>query len=307
MKALWWLRTVSMFIILTIILVLIGALVSVLFSDNWLFGLSVMMAVSLVMCFVSYFFSKQMALMAARAKIVSEAEYPRLYSIVRDVANRAGMPMPEVGISPDMSPNAFATGRNPRNAAIVCTRGILDLLPDDELRGVIAHEMAHIRNRDILLMSIASAIASIISYLARMLWWAAIFSGGNRNDNNRLVLLIVAIAAQILVPIAAILIQLGISRNREYLADETGARIIDDPRALARALDHLEKGNDYFNVHTSTRSRDRKNPTDDYAHANMWIADPLKKGGLISRLFSTHPPMYERIKKLNKLAEQMGR
>jgi heat shock protein HtpX len=187
------------------------------------------------------------------------------------------------------------------------------MLPDDELRGVIAHEMSHIKNRDILVMSITAALASIVSYMARMLMWMVIFApSGGRDDNSRIALIAVAIAAQILVPIAAILVQLGISRNREYLADETGAKMINDPRALARALDHLEKGNDFIQAkyaedrYRETAKQDKYNPANDYDYAHMYIANPLKKGSLLAGLFSTHPPMEERIARLNRLADKMG-
>ena len=309
MKLFWRVRTLSMFAIMTLILMGLGAIISVLFMDNWMIGMVIMAAVSLLMCFISYYKSKELALAHARARIISEEECPRLFAIVREVAEKAELPMPEIGISPEMSPNAFATGRNPQNAAVVCTEGILNLLPDDELRGVIAHEMSHVKNRDILVMSIASALASIISYVARMMWWMAFLTPSSKDDNgNRLIFIAVTLAAQIFVPIAALLVQLGISRNREYLADETGAMIIKDPRALARALDHLERGNEAVQAYREAhpRSNDRNNPANDYDYAHMWIADPLKKGSLISRLFSTHPPMSERIERLNKLAEKMG-
>ena len=305
----WWrFRTLSMFTVLTLILVMFGSIVSVLFVNSWMIGAMIMVIVSLAMCFFSYYKSKDLALRSARARIVSEDEYPRLYAIVREVSEKAGLPMPEVGISPDMSPNAFATGRNPDNAAVVCTQGILQMLPDDELRGVIAHEMSHVKNRDILVMSIASALASIISYMARMTLWVALYAPmDSKDNNNKIIILIVAAVAQILVPIAALIIQLGISRSREYLADETGALIIRDPRALARALAHIEKGNDYIQSVQSNRQDDgRRNPANDYDYAHMWIANPLKKGSLLSRMFSTHPPMADRIDRLNKLADKMG-
>ena len=309
MKILWRLRTVSMFAVLTLILMGLGAIISVVFMNDWMIGLVIMSVISVLVCFISYYKSKELALAHARARIITEDECPRLYAIVREVAEKANLPMPEVGIAPEMSPNAFATGRNPQNAAVVCTEGILRLLPDDELRGVIAHEMSHVKNRDILVMSIASALASIISYMARMTMWMAIMtpSSGGKDDNSKVIMIVIAIAAQILVPIAALIIQLGISRSREYLADETGALIINDPRALARALDHIERGNDYIQAHQSeSRNRDRKNPANDYDYAHMWIANPLKKGSLISRMFSTHPPMNERIERLNKMADKMG-
>ena len=306
MNFIWRLRTLSMFAVLTVILMGIGGVISFFFSGNLFLGTSIMLAVSILMCFISYYKSKEMALRANRVRLVSEDECPRLYSIVRDVAGRAGLPMPEIGITEDMAPNAFATGRNPNNAAVVCTRGILELLPDDELRGVIAHEMSHVKNRDIAVMSVASALAAVISYLARMLWWMAILTPSGKDSNDRLVMIAIASVAQILVPIAALLIQLGISRNREYLADETGARMIGDPRALARALSRLETGNAYAAEQAAQSRSKSRNPANDYDCAHMWIANPMRRGSLISRLFSTHPPMEERIARLNALADSLG-
>ena len=313
MRLVWMLRTMTMFSFLALLLLGLGMIVSALTIGSWIPGLVIMSVITLLFCFVSYYWSKEMALKFSGARIITEFENPRLFSIVRDVAGRANIPMPEVGISPTAAPNAFATGRNPKNAAVVCTEGILALLPDDELRGVIAHEISHIKNRDILVMSITSALATLVSYIARMMMWMIIFApSGGRDDNNRFILLAVALAAQILVPIAAILIQLGISRNREYLADETGAKIINDPRALARALDHLEKGNDYIQAkyaeerYRETAKKDKYNPANDYDYAHMYIANPLKKGSLLAGLFSTHPPMEDRIARLNKLADKMG-
>ena len=313
MRIVWMFRTMTMFTFLALILLGLGSVVSALTVGNWIPGLIIMSVITVLFCFISYFWSKEMALKSSGARIITEYENPRFYSIVRDVAGRAGVPMPEVGIAPTMAPNAFATGRNPKNAAVVCTEGILALLPDDELRGVIAHEMSHIKNRDVLIMSLTSALASLVSYIARMMWWMVIFTpSGGKDDNNRLILIAVALAAQILVPFAAILIQLGISRNREYLADETGAMIIRDPRALARALDHLEKGNDYVQAkfaeerYRESAKKDKHNPANDYDYAHMYIANPLKKGSLLAGLFSTHPPMEERIARLNKLADKMG-
>ena len=308
MRLVFIFRTITMFAFLTLLLVGLGMLISMLFIGNWFPGLVIMSAVTLIFCFISFYWSKDMALRSTKSRIITESENPRLFSIVRDVADRAGVPMPEVGISPTAAPNAFATGRNPKNAAIVCTQGILDLLPDDELRGVIAHEMSHIKNRDVLVMTVTSALATLVSYIARILWWMAILSpSGGKNDNNRLILIGVALAAQILVPIAAILIQLGISRSREYLADETGAMIIRDPRALARALDHLDRGNDIVQARfAEQRMREKNNPANDYDCAHMYIANPLKKGSFLSSLFSTHPPMEERIARLNRLADKMG-
>ena len=302
------LRTFSMFLFLGLLLAGIGALVSYFFMGSWYIGVIIMLVFTVIMCFCSYYWSKDIALRSSGARIITEAENPRLFGIVREVAGRAGLPMPEVGISREITPNAFATGRNPRNAAIVCTQGLLERLPDDEIRGVIAHEMSHIKNRDILVMSITAAIVSMVSYIARIMWWMMIFSSFDRRDaKTSLALLAVGLAAQILVPIAAIMVQLGISRNREYLADETGALMINDPRALARALGRLEGIN--VRMQSDPRvaeRRDRHNPANDYDYAHMWIANPLKRGSFINSLFSTHPPMEKRIERLNRLADKMG-
>jgi heat shock protein HtpX len=198
--------------------------------------------------------------------------------------------MPEVGVSELPMPNAFATGRNPKNAAVVATRGILSLLPDSELEGVIAHEISHVKNRDILVMSVASTMAAVLSYLGRYAFYMVMFNRNNRNGYA----IIIALVLSITVPIAAILVQLGVSRNREYLADETGAKITGNPRALANALRMIETGvnsprNDYSNT----------------SYSSMWISNPIRKKVTFSKLFSTHPPMEDRIARLNDLAAKM--
>ncbi len=314
----WRLRTLGMFIVMTAILTGIGAIIGAIaggssnFGKFWIYGSIIMLAISLIVCFVSYFKAKEMALKMNHARIVTKEEEPRLYKIVEKVAKLAELPMPEVGIVETPMANAFATGRNPQNAAVVATRGILDILPDDELEGVIAHEMSHVKNRDILVMSIASALSVVITYAAQITYYAALFNRDTRENNPWIV--VVALVAQILVPIAALLIQLGISRNREYLADQTGALMINNPRALARALDHLENGIPSKKASTSKsytlEDLDRVKKTTDSISSNqscahMWIANPLKKGSFKS-LFSTHPPMEERIARLNKLADEKG-
>ncbi len=306
-----WLRTGVMFVFMTALLMLVGGIVGYFLGGYWMIGTAVMLAISLLICFVSYYKSKDMALKANHVKIIFRSEQPRLYDMVQELADKAGLPMPEVGIVDSPLPNAFATGRNPENAAVVATTGILDLLPDDELRGVLAHEMSHIKNRDILVMGIASALAIVISYAARITWYLAFFGSGNNRDNNRGIIILIALAAQILVPFAALLIQMGVSRSREYLADESGGILINDPRALARALDHLDKGSAPLVMNYTLEGQDpRTNPTaaimtnSNYAH--MWISNPLKKEGFWQSLFSTHPPMQDRIDRLNKLADKMG-
>lgn len=279
-----------MFAVMTLILLGIGLLVGYLFDNIWI-GLIVMIAVSVAFNLYAYFFSKNSALRANKARIVTEAEEPRLYAIVKRVAEKADVPMPEVGVSEVYMPNAFATGRNPKNAAVVATRGLLTLLPDDELEGVIAHEMAHVKNRDILVMSVASTMAAVLSYLSRYVIWAMMFSN---NNNKSPLIYVIAVLACITVPIAALIIQLGVSRNREYLADETGAKITGNPRALARALRSIESG-----------VSSPRNDYSDNSYADMWISNPVRKKNVFSKLFSTHPPMDDRIARLNALAAKM--
>ena len=236
----------------------------------------------------SYWFSDKIVLRMYGAKEVSEAEAPMLYSVTRDLAMKMSMPMPKVYIIPSDAPNAFATGRNPRHAAVAATEGILRLLTREELTGVMAHEMGHVRNRDILIGTIAATIAGAISMLANIAQWAMIFGGGRRDDDEGRGGMIGAIAMIILAPIAAALIQMAISRSREYEADATGARICGNPLWLANALRKLDAG--------SQRVPLNANP----ATAHMFIVNPLRGGGMLS-LFSTHPPMEERIARLESM------
>ena len=281
-----------MFAALTGLLVVIGIVVGGLF-DNWILGLAIMLVISIGINVFSYFFSKKFALMANKVHLVTREQEPRLYRIVENLAMQAGLPMPEVGVSDMPMPNAFATGRNPKNAAVVATRQLLNLLNDDELEGVMAHELSHVKNRDILVMSVASTMASVVAYVTRMAVWAALFNNDENNGGN----LIIAIIADITLPIAAMLIQLGVSRNREYLADESGARLTGRPMALASALTKLESG-------CSAKSNSYDNPSS----ANMWISSPCgQKGarGLIN-LFRTHPCTPDRIERLKKLDEELN-
>lgn len=290
----WRLRTVAMFAAMTGLLVVIGMLVGYLFNSMWT-GLVVMLGVSVLFNVFSFFFSKKMALSANKVRIVTRDEAPRLYDIVERLSQRAGLPMPEVGVSSLPMPNAFATGRNPRNAAVVATQQILDLLNDDELEGVMAHELSHVKNRDILVMSVASTMASLVAYVTRMAVWASMFGG---DDNNNGLGFAIAILADILLPIAAMLVQLGVSRNREYLADESGARLTGKPMALANALLKLESG-------CSARSNNYDNPS----CANMWISNPFgkKKASFLVDLFRTHPSTEDRVAKLRKLDQELNR
>jgi len=281
------LRLIGLFLLLIAIFVAIGWLLGTFFIGNWIVGALIFLILAALLNAVSYFFSSKIVLWSYRARIVSEKEAPRLHKIVRKVSSMAGLPMPQVAIVPTHTPNAFATGRNPRNAVVAATEGILTTLNDDELLGVMAHEMAHIKDRDILVMSVAATIAGAIAFMARSFWFSSMF-GGRRNRGNELILLIVAITA----PIAALLIQLAISRSREYKADRVGALTIHKPNALADALLKLEAAN-------RRRPIDRGNP----ASSSLFIVNPFGGGSFI-RLFSTHPPIEERVRRLRQLALQ---
>ena len=236
--------------------------------------------------FVSYFYSDKIVLKMYRARQVSETEAPVLYRIVRRLTQKAGMPMPKVYIIPDMSPNAFATGRNPNHAAVAATEGIMQLLNEDELGGVMGHELSHVRHRDILIGTVAATIAGAISYLAQMAQWAMIFGGGRGRDDDGGPF--AAIAMMIIAPIAALLIQMAISRSREYAADEAGARLYGNPSALASALRKLERGSTAIPMHATPST------------SHMMIVNPLR-GKALMKLFSTHPPVEERIARLESM------
>jgi heat shock protein HtpX len=249
-------------------------------------GMIFALVIAAVMNLGSYWFSDKIVLAMYRAKPVSEAEAPRLHSIVDRLVARAGIPKPKLYVLPERAPNAFATGRNPSHAAVAVTAGLLELMDDEELEGVVAHELGHVRNRDILIGSLAATIAGAITMLASMARWAAIFGGfGGRDDRegggSALSLLFMAILA----PIAAVVIQMAVSRSREYAADATGARFAGHPEGLARALDKLGRA--------SKRIPMEANP----ATSHMFIVAPLSGRAFLS-LFSTHPPIEERIRRL---------
>lgn len=248
-------------------------------------GMAIALIIALGMNFFAYWFSDRVALAMSRAQEVSAAESPQLHGVVGRLAEQAGLPKPRVYIISGHTPNAFATGRNPENSAVAVTEGLLRLLKPEELEGVLAHELAHIKNRDILISSIAAVMAGAISYLATMAQWSMIFGGFDDDEDDDGGGLLGVIIMMIVAPLAAAMIQMAISRGREYLADATGAAICGRPQALAQALERLD---DY-----NLRVPMNVNP----ATAQMYIVNPLS-GGTMNSLFSTHPPIYERVRRL---------
>ena len=265
---------------MTLLLMLVGRVFG---GQN---GMLIALAFAAVLNFVSYFFSDKIALATYRAQPVTREDLPRVYNIVERLAQKESLPMPKVYVIPTDSPNAFATGRNPNHASVAVTQGILGLLNDDELEGVIAHELGHVRNRDILISSIAATLAGAITYLASIAKWGMIFGGmrGERDDRDGGG--IAAIAMIFLAPFAAMLIQLAVSRSREYGADDTGAHWTGNPYALASALSKIE-------AYSQRRPLIASPST-----AHLFIIAPLLGGGGFASLFSTHPPTAKRIERL---------
>jgi len=249
------------------------------------------------MNFVSYWFSDKIVLSMYNGQEIGSNDDPELYSLVRDLAGRAGLPMPRVYMIPEETPNAFATGRNPEHAAVAVTEGIRRILTKRELAGVLGHELTHVKNRDILVSSIAATLAGAISYLAYMARFAAIFGGGNRDREEGGSNIFGLLFMMIVAPIAAMLIQMAVSRSREYLADAGGAKISGDPLALADALRKLHMGAQNIPLQVSDATAN--------STAHMFIVNPLSGSGLAS-LFSTHPAMEERIARLEAMAKDMS-
>ena len=264
-----------------------GLLVAIGYAIGGLQIATVFLGIALVMNFVAYWFSDKIALKSAGAKPLSEQEAPRLYQMVRELTTRADIPMPSLHMIPSEQPNAFATGRNPKHAAVAVTEGITKLLSEDELRGVISHELAHIRNRDILTQSVASAIGAMITYLAYFFMW---FGGDDESPLG----LIASLALVILAPIAATLIQLAVSRQREYAADATGAEVCGNPESLASALLRLEEGAKAIPMQHVNQATEP-----------LYIVKPFRGGG-IAGLFSTHPPIEERVRRLRQMRPAIG-
>lgn len=293
------LKLFAMFFLMWIIFLGIGVgivylLIYLGYLSNSIFGWAIIIAIVIMLVtlnLVTYFYSDKMVLSAYQAKIVTAKEAPRLYNTVKKVAMKADLPVPRVAIIPTPTPNAFATGRDPDHAVVAATEGLLDILDDDELEGVIAHEMAHVKDRDILVMTVAATVAAIIAIVARIILFQMLW--GRRNSNIHPAILLVAV---ITAPIAAILVQLAISRSREYKADHVGAATIQNPMALASALDTL---------HTMNRRHPMQFRKSNPAHASLFIVNPFRGGGFVN-MFSTHPPMEKRISRLKDQAEEMG-
>jgi len=280
------LKTVFLFGLLTAVLVGIG------WAIGGYGGMIGFLVIAAIMNFAGYWFSDKLALRMSGAREVTMQEEPRLHSIIEEVAARAGMPKPRVYVIQTDTPNAFATGRNPKHAAVAVTTGIMRLLDERELRGVIGHELSHVRNRDILINSVVATVAGAITMIAWMLQWSLFFGGGRRDSRGNPFGAIALLATIILAPLAATLIRLAISRSREYEADASGARMVHDPDALASALEKL---------HMGVQARPMADSAVTEATAHMYIVNPLKAQG-VATLFSTHPPIEERVARLHHMA-----
>ncbi len=283
------LRTAGLFLVLTGIFVAFGWIIGTVFFGDWIASVVLFLLLATAMNAISYFLADKIVLWSYRAREVTEADAPQLYRVVRRVADLNGLPMPRVYIVPTATPNAFATGRNPKHAVVAVTEGLSRVLNEREMTAVISHEMAHVRDRDILVMSIAATLAGALTFLARIAFWNTLF-GRQQSREAPAWMYLLAVLGLILVPIGVMLLQLAISRSREYKADYEGAKTLRAPGALADALEQLEY-------------RNRQNPMafGSPSSASLWIVNPFKEGGFVG-LFSTHPPVDERIRKLRQLA-----
>lgn len=278
------LKTLALLTGMTLFLMFVGDVIGARLGTQH--GMAIGLAFAALGNFISYFFSDKIALSMYRAQPASREDLPRVYNVVERMTQRVGLPMPKIYVIPTDSPNAFATGRNPAHASVAVTQGILNLLDDEELEGVLAHELGHVRNRDILISSVAATLAGAITFLARSLMWAGMFGGyGDRDDRDRGGGF-AALLMMILAPVAALLIQMAISRSREYEADHTGANTTGNPYALARALQKLDAW--------SKRRPMIASPST----AHLFIVAPMVGGETLANLFSTHPPIAKRIERL---------
>jgi heat shock protein HtpX len=278
------LKTTVLLASLTVLIMLIGRI----FGGSQ--GMAIAFVFALIMNFGSYWFSDKIVLSMYRAQELSPGEAPEIHQMVAELAQRGGLPKPRIYLIPSDTPNAFATGRNPDRAVVAVTRGIVKLLKPEELKGVLAHELGHVKNRDILIGSIAATLAGVVMMLANLARFAAIFGLGGRDDDEGGGNVIALIAMSILAPLAAMLIQMAISRSREYLADSTGARLAGNPGSLASALEKLAYASERLPMQEAKP-----------ATAHIFTVSPLSGGG-VAKLFSTHPPIEERVRRLRNMA-----
>ncbi|OIR17109.1 MAG: protease [Marine Group III euryarchaeote CG-Bathy1] len=280
------LRLFGLYFMLTLLMIIVGSVAGAYFGSDPFSGMIFFLVFAIAINFFSYFYSDKLVLRAYGAKIIERQDNRRLYDMVKKIADINALPMPRIAIVSSSTPNAFATGRNPKNAVVAATTGIMSILDDNELEGVMAHEMAHVKNRDTLVMCAAATIAGAIAFAARMLWWNSMFSGGRNRNVHPALLILVALTA----PLAAFLLQMAVSRSREFHADATAAKLTNKPWALISALKKLEWEN-------HRKPLDCGSPS----YAAMCIVNPLRGGDFFINMFSTHPPMEKRINELEKL------
>jgi heat shock protein HtpX len=290
-------RTMALFTSLTILFMLLGFAVGYFFFGDPLTFMLIGLVFAGIMNFVSYEWSDKFVLWSTHTKLIQEQDNPQLYSIVRRVAEKANIPMPRVGMVESSQPNAFATGKGPKKAIVVATTGILRVLTPSELEAVIGHEISHVTHKDVLIASVAATIAGAISYLGQIALWSTFFGGGGRNRNQNSGGIYILIIAAILIPIGAMLVQLGISRSRESEADAAGARLTEKPQELINALRKISN--------RSAASQWSQANAPGPSTASLWIVNPLK-GSSWTELFSTHPSLDRRIKNISKVAQEMG-
>jgi len=294
-----YLRMAALFLVLTGMLMLIGYAIGLYFGDPLVFmGLGLVLAGAVN--FVSYYWSDTIVVKMTRAKIIQESDSPILFGTVRSVAQRAGIPMPRVGIVDSQQPNAFATGRGPEKAVVVATSGILNTLDQKELEAVIGHEIGHVVHRDVFMSSVAATIAGVISYIGTIALWSTMLGGSRRSGGNPLML----IAAVVLVPLGATFVRLGISRSFEYNADEYGAKLTHNPAGLASALEKITAKAKTRPISGNPRAGGNGGGPSP-ATASLWIINPFKGSSLVE-MFSTHPSTEHRVERLRKIGEEIG-